>query len=106
MGENVKHTPGPWSVGYENTGGGYTVMSGPLRVAHTSIQALACRPDGRPIFEEEAKANGYLVAAAPEMLDALRAAERELYQVPPDDPEQERVLTTVRAAIAKAEGRP
>ncbi|PSJ60805.1 hypothetical protein [Pseudaminobacter soli (ex Li et al. 2025)] len=42
--------------------------------------------------------------AAADMLAALKEAEGELYQVPPADKEQERVLQVVRAAISKAEG--
>ena len=38
-------------------------------------------------------------------LAALQEAEGELYQVPPADAEQERVLAIVRAALAKATGR-
>jgi hypothetical protein len=45
-----------------------------------------------------------LISAAPDMLEALKEAEGELYQVPPADAEQERVLGVVRAAIAKAKG--
>ena len=73
MGERA-HTPGPWTVGVENVGGGFNIMAGPLRVAHTSIQTRVIRPDTRPILEDEAKANGYMAASAPEMFQALRVA--------------------------------
>lgn len=66
----MKHTPGPWKVEYENYGNGsfrewFNV--GPARVYIT---------DSRTAMEglgqtAEAEANARLIAAAPELLEAL-----------------------------------
>lgn len=58
------NTPIPWTLGEENVGGGFNIYSGPLRVAHTSIQARVTKPDTRPILEEEARDNARLIVAA------------------------------------------
>lgn len=97
------HTPGPWTV----------IRS---KMATDGAFDYAIGTDGSPVIAEafgrdakggwpNAEANARLIAAAPEMLAALQEAEGELYQVPPADAEQERVLAVVRAAIAKATGR-
>lgn len=119
-------TKGPWEVGVENVGGGFNIMSGPLRVAHTSIQARVVRPDTRPILEDEVKANGYLVSAAPEMFEALTVARGYLVEAEADASMRvehvqgypgltaqaqarlgdiRRDIALVDASLAKAEGR-
>jgi hypothetical protein len=78
-----QHTPGPWQ------------LSGPVLQSRT---VRGC--------SEEARANARLIAAAPEMLAALKeiAAGRLDYE---PDPEiyAERLRTVAKAALAKAEGR-
>jgi hypothetical protein len=68
----IKHTPGPWSV---NTAAEYcgTRVDGPngRGVAH-AIQRDAHPVHGQGITQAEAEANGRLIAAAPELLQALR----------------------------------
>lgn len=64
-----KHTPGPWQLsanGPEIFAGGSTFRVGPLATVYP-------RNDGR-----EQRANAALIAAAPELLDACRAAFRVL----------------------------
>jgi hypothetical protein len=87
-----KHTPGPWKLKVD----GYN--------AH-SIKG----PDGKSVasctqHRLEVGANGNLVAAAPELLEALKFIEA---QGGFEDPAQmiDRIQTIARAAIAKAEGR-
>ena len=80
----MTHTPGPWKA---ITGG---------------ADAKVVCPDGRSfligdiIYHDENKANANLIAAAPDMLEALKATldvihERDIYE-------------QVEQAIAKAEG--
>lgn len=67
----IKHTPGPWAVNnaVEYCG---TRIDGPngRGVAH-SIQRDAHPTLGQGITQAEAEANGYLIAAAPDMALAL-----------------------------------
>lgn len=74
------HTPGPWLVHYERDafdsaqsilkvtqGNSYDHPQGPLSLASVNVAAFAPHTD-------EALANARLIAAAPQMLEALRAA--------------------------------
>lgn len=77
-----KHTPGPWAAGNERVLG----------------------PGGKKLFEcysklrtmQECQANAHLIAAAPDMLAALRLVERS-------HPTSKHI-GVIRAAIAKATG--
>jgi exonuclease III len=101
------HTPGPWkAITHEATGGGdyILILAGSWDIAHNRHSARD--------WEEE-KANSRLIAAAPELLEALKAclelldanAEPEY-----DDTSHEIAISPARemarAAIAKAEGTP
>lgn len=87
----TKHTPGPW-----HTDIGHAVIGGQV------MPLLG--PDGAS--PEELWANSALIAAAPEMLSALReltiAAEAAGWDV---DKENKPILNAARAAIAKAGAR-
>lgn len=103
------HTPGPWQVEMiagrfhggvirslgvwrEYVGGrGYPQVA--LATAHDQL-----------ISEEERIANATLIAAAPELLAALKALLDELTWRVGDGAEGEPCLMAARAAIAKAEG--
>jgi hypothetical protein len=113
---SAQHTPGPWTA--ETT---LLVDSQPIAFA---IMANAdCQ--GHPVAEVEGNtscrepgewaANARLIAAAPEMYEALKAAEQFIsngievgfIRMPDaDTPDPaHNTLPAVRAAIAKAEGR-
>lgn len=121
MGENVKHTPGPWRVEE-----GTTLIWGDCNPDDTTTYGM-----GYPIAEcrmtpsaswargpkkyEEAEANAHLISAAPDLLSAATLfAESLKYLIAIDrkkgDDEgvamKSITLQSVRAAIAKAEGRP
>lgn len=92
------HTPGPWEVEY--------VIDGAFEVRHVQSDdyfVVAAR-NSMPSRHAEFAANARLIAAAPELLDALKAllsrAQRELA-----DPEDVGEIGQSLAAIAKAEGR-
>lgn len=119
---DAKHTPGPWKFEPHNGYGG-EIDGDPFPFGYISTSAP------QPIFElsvilefdaEELRANSRLIAAAPEMLAALREALRCLAGLRPlpatEDValcetieivgrKNDRVREIVRAAIAKAEGR-
>lgn len=88
-----KHTPGPW-----HTGG--------------KLDAIVYAPDGYAVagcqtyhgLRDEActAANARLIAAAPELLEALDMMERHFSRY--DDTHNNLVLEQARAAIAKATG--
>ena len=78
------HTPGPWAV--ETFGAAYEVAAEDRLVSIASIAA-----------------NANLIAAAPDLIEALRAAvATELFL--PDHPQRQAAYKNARAAIAKAEG--
>lgn len=81
----AKHTPGPWAVA------GRLIVS----AKHGSIGAV---DDGQPNVE----ANARLIAAAPDLLAALKA----LYGTEPGNSiERGQAIAMAECAIAKAEGR-
>jgi len=93
-----KHTPGPWrQQGAPNSHRVNAVSSGPVAVASERFMS-----------REERIANARLIAAAPDLLAALKDWQ-ELRDSEGDDGRDvvewiERVERQMRAAIAKAEG--
>lgn len=101
---NAKHTPGPWSRNIKPAHKYVTVWSG--RNTHVAYVAT-----GGPLSNEEIEANICLIAAAPELLAALRECVTEpgAPSIRLNDFEvAERRLAYIseiaRRAIAKAEG--
>lgn len=101
-----KHTPGPWEILPEEAGRDYIRVRGTIpgsrfkvsNVLVTTYKGQATEAYDREI--KETRANARLIAAAPELLEALIACEksmREALYVPPS-------ITKARAAIAKATG--
>ena len=89
-----KHTPGPWVAGSKE-------VRGPLdvKIAWCGDNGIYGRDGSYVISVEEAEANARLCAAAPDLLDALRA------MITPTDPRTEdEILSQAFAAIAKATG--
>lgn len=91
MVETVKSTPGPWTA--EKNGGKGAWIKG----ANGEWSAMACGTD-----DENADANARLIAAAPDLLEALKVmidiTVGDIYSLDP-------AITAARKAIAKAEGR-
>jgi len=89
---SAKHTPGPWSI-YSITFKGY--------------HQIACAQGGRVCqvvpFKDEYKANARLIAAAPDLLEALKSMCEGFSALKDSDFP---ALAKARAAIAKAEGKP
>ena len=106
----MTHTPGPWAVHFDETGG-YDCMSGSYailcgekwkevaEVDQNQYGQKSCDWDFR---SQEAEANARLIAAAPELLEALRVIldSVDAHKVRLDIYE----LELARAAIAKATG--
>ncbi|WP_141755082.1 hypothetical protein [Burkholderia plantarii] len=94
-------TPGPWEVdatGYRAKGDGVCVMAWPRCVAVIG----AFNPD------MPNDANAKLIAAAPDLVEALRIAEKKLVELEgqvgggDDEIYVEGAILTIRAALAKA----
>ena len=96
-----RHTPGPWRIEGESGDSPYIAGAMPSGEPDHVCQIIET-PDG------EDHANAALIAAAPELLQALREVESLFFNQGDTRPYtwQERlpILARARAAIAKAEG--
>ncbi len=112
----AKHTPGPWTVETVKTSIGVCHKVGPFPGSCGKPVGSACvYEDGMALWrvidelDTELLANARLMAAAPDMLAALKFGHRKLLtygRVYPDDKELHKTLIPMwEAAIAKAEGR-
>lgn len=68
----MSHTPGPWTVALDRD----TQGCNGWRIDSASRSLLAWLPWPMAVHSEEAKANAKLVAAAPDMLEALQSVFR------------------------------
>lgn len=97
MDADVKHTPGPWLWEFDRDGGGYVVWT---RQPHTGELATVHQEDINGPYP--AKANARLIAAAPALLEALRALLADSYPI--GDAEDPAIREQALAAIALATG--
>ncbi|WP_211485469.1 hypothetical protein [Achromobacter ruhlandii] len=109
----TKHTPGPWSLETVRTSSGVCHKVGPFpgrREDHPPRHAClyADYPSDSNPADQELLANARLIAAAPELLDALEDLKSELVLSDVDQDYIEshfrRCLNKAAAAIAKATG--
>lgn len=101
------HTPGPWTLGAGRRH--FANLSVFAPIGETTFRwrvALACRDDGEGMPQAEAEANARLIAAAPDLLDAVHRCLNllEIVAGPDEAAFIEKATAKVRAAIAKAEG--
>ena len=96
----VRHTPGPW-----NDNGQFIVAPDPGGIHPDIYIAEIAQEDeeGRIASAEQQLANGNLIAAAPDMLEALELA-RDRLEVSNYAGEEDEALEIIAAAIAKATG--
>jgi hypothetical protein len=103
------HTPGPWEVREDFTPSEYGTVEVYKEDGNKWI-ASALGTHVGPSTKEEVKANAYLIAAAPDLFEALRLALpyiQDAYEYAfPDADHNENVLTIAREALAKANGQP
>lgn len=101
----VKHTPGTWKIDFSyprGLPGGISTMNGGRPVTRFNTFARPTSP--------EALANARLIAAAPDLLEALQYAVNTIEAMRPTFSQvkdeghayHDQVLTTARAAIVKA----
>jgi hypothetical protein len=92
----VQHTPGPWRA----------EVKPDVMTARVFGPKHADGGDYAELFTTTNKANAHLIAAAPEMYEALLCAESALAAYQRETGHMHgTVYETVKAAIAKAEGR-
>lgn len=95
-----KHTPGPWHV--------HAVDESPWYVIEANNGFVAqCDDDGCLITKQDATHNARLIAAAPDLLEALGAFVEQATKVegfPASYEPYSGALVLARAAIAKAKG--
>lgn len=99
-------TPGPWVVDTARRARGYMTA---IFHSDTAVADIPCI-NGDPSADAEATANARLIAAAPDLLAALRETLGELEalrdSLPHPRPTAESAVThRARAVIARAEGR-
>lgn len=105
----AKHTPGPWAVSKGYDGSISVSATRPYRINNISAGTpIICDVYQHPEFDSfSGAANARLIAAAPELLDALRGLlaleEENLHGY--DDIDVCAEVQFARAAIAKATGR-
>lgn len=108
----MKHTPGPW-VAQERSNSMIDIHHSFGNVKGAITLSL-CRVQSRESWIDESKANAALIAAAPELLEALKLALKALDAIGDEMTVGERYtnagqylldsLNPARAAIAKATG--
>jgi hypothetical protein len=97
---NAKHTPGPWEIGdYDEELQAVRIRAGGF-VPLTPAVALAAGLD-----KPRAYSNARLIAAAPELLEALIQVRAAMPDRTFATAEAKLVIDMVNAAIAKAEGK-
>lgn len=108
------HTPGPWSVDgcSDNNAEAEVIVAGDGRRTICWTANTWDDGEGKEIITDEDRANGRLIAAAPELLNALRGvmhwAECECQSLatdtPPNDGPRLCDFCVARSAIARATG--
>ena len=99
---DTKHTPGPWYVNTNGSLSEYAVCAEVFGSGFSSSVAVAMQRDNKarnPISPDEALANARLIAAAPELLEALESLKPLL-----NSSYGQRYRAQAFAAIAKATG--
>lgn len=91
-----KHTPGPWLVQMEWQGEPVVAL-----VANPGRSVYVVSEDGPP---RNGEANARLIAAAPELLEALKALQKVGVLNPTNSPRVNQAISDMVAAIKKAEG--
>ena len=99
---NEKHTPGPWKV--DQT---WALIVGPKMEEIAAVHSSMPSGGNRVSWRQTAEANARLIAAAPDLLQALESLLVELGKKGGNTPASEfrGMWETARAAIAKAEGK-
>lgn len=90
----MKHTPGPWTLEYD-----YSLVM-PAKDGNHIVTGGPIGPD--EASREEKRANARLIAAAPELLEAIELLSKILFNTHPLSVDQEHVKLIINSAIQKA----
>lgn len=103
----IRHTPGPWELGEYEDALGYDCMTGGVKVGPVYLDGA--QYGQKTCAEIEADqlarmmADARLIAAAPDLLEALEGI-LPYMEEDPDDDEYSEMVRAVHAAITKAKG--
>jgi len=103
----MKHTPGPWRVARFKS---KTLFENPYHIEHTKTKEILAKMGENKLMYKNCEANARLIASAPELLEALKDATRELQYHAKDDtgfPRQTvlEIIKDAEKAIEKVEGK-
>jgi len=105
---NTQHTPGPWKVnsaGSAKAGQPFAITEIYVYAPHVQDDTAICADIIDPVTQAPSEANARLIAAAPEMLDALQMIEKYAAEGGSASTGPAGWMGTVaRVAIAKAMG--
>ncbi len=110
MTDTSKHTPGPWTLETVTTSCGVCHKIGPfpwVDYDDKKVQNYACVYVDYGKNGDELLANARLIAAAPDLLDALKDIQVDFCEekcTPLEDGDHWEECSTMTALIAKAEG--
>lgn len=98
----TQHTPGPWTLTAPEDRAGWTIESTDCKIAHLYLYGAST---GGPRTKGEPSANARLIAAAPELLAALREC-RAIVCLQNGNLHDDinEIIERATAAIRKAEG--
>jgi hypothetical protein len=99
----TKHTSGPWTI---ECGKNYSNEI--VGKSKTGKDWVLARTTAAKVGRDQEEANAYLIAAAPDLLEALKEIKNLIEQIYGDGITESNAtpeLLKARAAIAKAEGR-
>lgn len=99
----TQHTPGPWTIGSRTAGGCWRVIDAPTWDAFAKV---VIKMTDDKADSEQGLANARLIAAAPDLLAALKRA-REILPTLAEEAgcSVNSYLDDIDAAVEKAEGR-
>ena len=92
-----KHTPGPWNIGWG-------LVWNAARGITSRVSGEAWKWKNKDGFESESKANARLIAAAPDLLEALQGMVDAFGQLDDAEPAQDRAWDRAFSELAKAKG--
>jgi len=99
--EMAEHTPGPWTIDEDAD---INIMGEVVSISILDSNGDSVgEADARDLGRSEAEANARLIAAAPDLLAAIRRIEIWLTNQPLDQLSKHEMLREARAAIVKAE---
>ena len=100
MGEKQGHTPGPWTYGVPSPGANFSIYATRMSIGRLGIASNSKRA-------AEGEANARLIAAAPDLLEALRQVMGWIDGWDPNfihDADWPETAHHIRAAISRATG--